>query len=488
MGIYGQGTLALSVVGDGEFDGSIKRLKPKKGGGSWGPWTGDLNFEAKLKGSLIAEASGYLEYPGASLGSSATSSPSSRSASGRSPRRGSTSTARWDPDRRFQVDDQSRCDARCRAARPQQGGARAHEARARTGREDGARRRRRRAAGLSRTLARAPLTRRRDDDEAAARRRRRRARGSGLGSARGKVLRRTAKPNAGAARRRGPGSGGSPAAGEPRSRCRRAPDAPRCARRRRRSATRAISRRDQPASMHPRRAQRECGRPQPWNAKTASRAVYARLSAGRAATFSALSRVGAFGSCVAPGNRGGGRRRLASCDGSERVRERVRRRRSCANRRRCLPPRRGCRCCTRWPRSSPSSAPRATRRSAGTWRASRRQPAAAPEPAAATEPIEIGGMTLATNAEGAVVAEALVPGARGRVQGAAPRAASPHRCRSRRRARRVSSSRETLVAYRGAAQRRAAAHVARGLVKATNAARSAQAADAMERLAASPTS
>jgi hypothetical protein len=62
MGIYGQGTLALNVVGDGSFDGSIKRLKPKKGGGSWGPWTGDLSFKAKLKGSLIAEASGYLEY------------------------------------------------------------------------------------------------------------------------------------------------------------------------------------------------------------------------------------------------------------------------------------------------------------------------------------------------------------------------------------------------------------------------------------------
>jgi hypothetical protein len=62
MGIFGQGTLALRVDGKGSFDGSIKRLKPKKGGGPWGPWTGDLNFKAKLKGSLIAEAQGYLEY------------------------------------------------------------------------------------------------------------------------------------------------------------------------------------------------------------------------------------------------------------------------------------------------------------------------------------------------------------------------------------------------------------------------------------------
>jgi len=62
VGIYGQGTLAFNAVGKASFDGSMTRLKPKKGGGPWGPWKGDINFKAQIKGSLIAEAAGYFEY------------------------------------------------------------------------------------------------------------------------------------------------------------------------------------------------------------------------------------------------------------------------------------------------------------------------------------------------------------------------------------------------------------------------------------------
>ena len=62
VGLYGQGTLAFRADGDASFDGSIQRLKPKKAGGTWGPWQGNINFKAKIKGSLIAEAQGYFEY------------------------------------------------------------------------------------------------------------------------------------------------------------------------------------------------------------------------------------------------------------------------------------------------------------------------------------------------------------------------------------------------------------------------------------------
>jgi hypothetical protein len=62
VGLYGQGTLAFRADGDASFDGSISRLKSKKGGSTWGPWQGNINFKAKIKGSLIAEAQGYFEY------------------------------------------------------------------------------------------------------------------------------------------------------------------------------------------------------------------------------------------------------------------------------------------------------------------------------------------------------------------------------------------------------------------------------------------
>ena len=62
VGLYGQGTLAFRADGNASFDGSIQRLKPKKAGGTWGPWQGNINFKAKIKGSLIAEAQGYFEY------------------------------------------------------------------------------------------------------------------------------------------------------------------------------------------------------------------------------------------------------------------------------------------------------------------------------------------------------------------------------------------------------------------------------------------
>ncbi len=62
VGLYGQGTLAFRADGDAKFDGSISRLKSKKGGSTWGPWQGNINFKANIKGSLIAEAQGYFEY------------------------------------------------------------------------------------------------------------------------------------------------------------------------------------------------------------------------------------------------------------------------------------------------------------------------------------------------------------------------------------------------------------------------------------------
>ncbi len=61
VGVYGQGTLAFRADGDAHFGGSLSRLKAK-GDGEWLPWSGDLTFDAHLRGSLIAEAAGYFEY------------------------------------------------------------------------------------------------------------------------------------------------------------------------------------------------------------------------------------------------------------------------------------------------------------------------------------------------------------------------------------------------------------------------------------------
>jgi hypothetical protein len=61
VGIAGQGTLAFEAQGDASFAGSIKRFKPK-GEGAWLPWSGELTFDAHIKGSLIAAAKGYFEY------------------------------------------------------------------------------------------------------------------------------------------------------------------------------------------------------------------------------------------------------------------------------------------------------------------------------------------------------------------------------------------------------------------------------------------
>jgi hypothetical protein len=61
LGMKGQGTLAFRAEGDCGFSGKIKRLKPKEGG-DWLPWSGEIKFNAKVKGSLIAEAKGYFEY------------------------------------------------------------------------------------------------------------------------------------------------------------------------------------------------------------------------------------------------------------------------------------------------------------------------------------------------------------------------------------------------------------------------------------------
>jgi hypothetical protein len=61
LGIVGQGTLGFAADGDAKFNGSIKRFKPK-GENAWLPWTGEIDFEANVKGSLIASANGYFEY------------------------------------------------------------------------------------------------------------------------------------------------------------------------------------------------------------------------------------------------------------------------------------------------------------------------------------------------------------------------------------------------------------------------------------------
>ena len=61
LGIVGQGTLGFAADGDAKFSGSIKRFKPK-GDNAWLPWSGEIDFEANVKGSLIASANGYFEY------------------------------------------------------------------------------------------------------------------------------------------------------------------------------------------------------------------------------------------------------------------------------------------------------------------------------------------------------------------------------------------------------------------------------------------
>ena len=61
LGIVGQGTLGFAADGDAKFSGSIKRFKPK-GENAWLPWSGEIDFEANIKGSLIASANGYFEY------------------------------------------------------------------------------------------------------------------------------------------------------------------------------------------------------------------------------------------------------------------------------------------------------------------------------------------------------------------------------------------------------------------------------------------
>jgi hypothetical protein len=61
VGVAGQGTLAFRAEGDARFAGSIKRFKPK-GEKAWLPWSGELTFDANVKGSLIAAAGGYFEY------------------------------------------------------------------------------------------------------------------------------------------------------------------------------------------------------------------------------------------------------------------------------------------------------------------------------------------------------------------------------------------------------------------------------------------
>ncbi len=62
VGIKGQGTMAFRAEGDAHFTGAIKRFKVAKPGETWLPWSGEIKFNAKVKGALIAEASGYFEY------------------------------------------------------------------------------------------------------------------------------------------------------------------------------------------------------------------------------------------------------------------------------------------------------------------------------------------------------------------------------------------------------------------------------------------
>jgi hypothetical protein len=62
VGIRGQGTMTFNAGGNANFTGSIKRFKVAKPGENWLPWSGEIKFNARIKGSLFAEASGYFEY------------------------------------------------------------------------------------------------------------------------------------------------------------------------------------------------------------------------------------------------------------------------------------------------------------------------------------------------------------------------------------------------------------------------------------------
>jgi hypothetical protein len=62
VGIRGQGAMTFNAGGDASFSGSIKRFKVAKPGETWLPWSGEIKFKARIKGSLFAEASGYFEY------------------------------------------------------------------------------------------------------------------------------------------------------------------------------------------------------------------------------------------------------------------------------------------------------------------------------------------------------------------------------------------------------------------------------------------
>jgi hypothetical protein len=61
VGLVAQGSLVFHAQGDASFAGSLQRFKPK-GEAAWLPWSGELTFDANLKGSLIAAANGYFEY------------------------------------------------------------------------------------------------------------------------------------------------------------------------------------------------------------------------------------------------------------------------------------------------------------------------------------------------------------------------------------------------------------------------------------------
>jgi len=62
VGVRGQGTMTFTAGGDASFTGSIKRFKVAKPGETWLPWSGEIKFKARIKGSLFAEAQGYFEY------------------------------------------------------------------------------------------------------------------------------------------------------------------------------------------------------------------------------------------------------------------------------------------------------------------------------------------------------------------------------------------------------------------------------------------
>jgi hypothetical protein len=60
VGVNGQGTLALIADANASFKGDFYRNKPR--GMTWGSWNGGLEFDADVKGKIIAAASGYFHY------------------------------------------------------------------------------------------------------------------------------------------------------------------------------------------------------------------------------------------------------------------------------------------------------------------------------------------------------------------------------------------------------------------------------------------